>query len=135
MSKSTKLLPVLAMGVAAAGLAVAGPAAAKPTVGLRYASLTPDGKHVVFCYRGDVWVAQTDGKGMAMRNSQRVPSRSSTLICSMTGRIRNGRAGGHLSLRGGCPVFCCSGAKCARRRVSGPRTMAFLPFEGPYCVG
>ncbi|MHC4959370.1 MAG: S41 family peptidase [Planctomycetota bacterium] len=27
-----------------------------PTKGLRYASLTPDNKQVVFCYRGDIWV-------------------------------------------------------------------------------
>jgi len=43
------------------------PAAAKPTLGLRYASLTPDGKQVVFGYRGDIWVSAVDGKGNARR--------------------------------------------------------------------
>ena len=38
------------------------PVFAKPTVGLRYPNLTPDGKQVVFCYRGDIWVADVDGK-------------------------------------------------------------------------
>ncbi|MHC4955971.1 MAG: S41 family peptidase [Planctomycetota bacterium] len=46
---------------------LASPAAAKPTLGLRYGSLTPDGKRVVFGYRGDIWVASTDGKGSARR--------------------------------------------------------------------
>jgi tricorn protease len=34
---------------------------------LRYPSLTPDGKSVVFCYRGDIWVTDTDGKSPARR--------------------------------------------------------------------
>ena len=42
-------------------------AADEPTQGLRYPSLTPDGKSVVFCYRGDVWIAPVDGKGHADR--------------------------------------------------------------------
>ncbi len=42
-------------------------AAEKYTRGLRYPSLTPDGKQVVFCYRGDIWVADTDGKSPALR--------------------------------------------------------------------
>ena len=46
---------------------LAGPAVAKPTLGLRYPNLTPDGKHVVFCYRGDIWVADVEGKGTARR--------------------------------------------------------------------
>ncbi len=37
-------------------------AADKETRGLRYPSLTPDGKTVAFAYRGDIWVAKTDGK-------------------------------------------------------------------------
>ncbi|MDJ0523660.1 MAG: S41 family peptidase, partial [Planctomycetota bacterium] len=42
-------------------------AAEKYTRGLRYPSLTPDGKQVVFGYRGDIWVANTDGKTPARR--------------------------------------------------------------------
>jgi|GEM_PF-984403 len=42
-------------------------AAAKPTLGLRYPTLTPDGKKVVFGYRGDIWVSAVDGKGNARR--------------------------------------------------------------------
>ncbi len=42
-------------------------AAEKTTRGLRYPTLTPDGKQVVFCYRGDIWVAARDGKGPARR--------------------------------------------------------------------
>ena len=37
-------------------------AAGGATKGLRYASLTPDGKSVVFCYRGDIWISTLDGK-------------------------------------------------------------------------
>lgn len=50
-------------------LLVAAPAQAaeKYTRGLRYPSLTPDGKQVVFGYRGDIWVANTDGKSPARR--------------------------------------------------------------------
>ena len=48
-------------------LAVSAGAAAKPTKGLRYPSLSPDGKQVAFCYRGDVWIAPTDGKGRPQR--------------------------------------------------------------------
>ncbi len=35
--------------------------AEKPTLGLRYPSLTPDGKRVVFGYRGDLWIAPIEG--------------------------------------------------------------------------
>jgi tricorn protease len=42
-------------------------AAEKYTRGLRYPSLTPDGKQVVFAYRGDIWVTDTDGKSPARR--------------------------------------------------------------------
>ncbi|MHC4938791.1 MAG: S41 family peptidase [Planctomycetota bacterium] len=42
-------------------LLFAAPVLAKPTLGLRYPNLTPDGKKVVFCYRGDIWVAHVDG--------------------------------------------------------------------------
>ncbi len=38
-----------------------------PTQGLRYPSLTPDNAAVVFDYRGDIWIAPTDGKGIARR--------------------------------------------------------------------
>ena len=37
------------------------------TRGLRYPSLTPDGKQVVFAYRGDIWITATDGKSPARR--------------------------------------------------------------------
>ena len=42
-------------------------AAEKYTRGLRYPSLTPDGKQVVFAYRGDIWITATDGKTPARR--------------------------------------------------------------------
>ena len=42
-------------------------AAGKAARGLRYPSLTPDGRQVVFGYRGDIWVAPTDGSGPARR--------------------------------------------------------------------
>jgi tricorn protease len=48
-------------------LSTAPMAADESTQGLRYPSLTPDGKSVVFCYRGDVWIAPRDGKGPAQR--------------------------------------------------------------------
>ncbi len=48
-------------------LSAAANAADESTQGLRYPSLTPDGKSVVFCYRGDVWIAARDGKGPAQR--------------------------------------------------------------------
>jgi tricorn protease len=48
-------------------LASAAAAADESTQGLRYPSLTPDGKSVVFCYRGDIWIAPRDGKGPAQR--------------------------------------------------------------------
>ncbi len=48
-------------------LASAATAADESTQGLRYPSLTPDGKSVVFCYRGDIWIAPRDGKGPAQR--------------------------------------------------------------------
>lgn len=54
------LLPGLAAPPAAAD-------AATPSVGLRYPSLTPDGKTVVFDYRGDIWRAPLDGSGHADR--------------------------------------------------------------------
>ena len=49
--------------------ATAAPAAAaeKYTRGLRYPSLTPDGKSVVFGYRGDIWITTVDGKAPARR--------------------------------------------------------------------
>ena len=47
-------------------------AAEKYTRGLRYASLTPDGKSVVFCYRGDIWVTTVDGKSPVPRRRYRV---------------------------------------------------------------
>ncbi|HEX5138449.1 MAG TPA: S41 family peptidase [Planctomycetota bacterium] len=48
-------------------LAPAAAAADESTQGLRYPSLTPDGKSIAFCYRGDVWIAPRDGKGPAQR--------------------------------------------------------------------
>jgi tricorn protease len=38
-----------------------------PTRGLRFPSLAPDGKTVVFAWRGDVWRAPADGGGPAVR--------------------------------------------------------------------
>ncbi|MHC4223497.1 MAG: DPP IV N-terminal domain-containing protein, partial [Planctomycetota bacterium] len=56
-----------ALLLSAAGL-LALPAQAAPTKqALRYPSLTPDGKQVVFCYRGDIWIAPADGKGQTLR--------------------------------------------------------------------
>jgi len=48
-------------------LVAVGSAADKPTQGLRYPSLTPDGKQVVFGYRGDIWIKALDGKSHAVR--------------------------------------------------------------------
>jgi tricorn protease len=53
------VLPLLLSSIAVAG--------EPSTQGLRYPGLTPDGKSVVFCYRGDVWSAPRDGKGPAQR--------------------------------------------------------------------
>jgi len=46
---------------------LASTADAKPGRAYRYPTLTPDGKQVVFCYRGDIWVAPTGGEGRAQR--------------------------------------------------------------------
>ncbi|MEM8886056.1 MAG: DPP IV N-terminal domain-containing protein, partial [Planctomycetota bacterium] len=59
--KSLGLVPILGV------LLMAAPAFAKPSSGLRYPNLTPDGKKVVFCYRGDIWVSDVDGKTHAQR--------------------------------------------------------------------
>ena len=42
-------------------------AASKFTMGLRYPSLTPDNKHVVFSYRGDIWRVALDRPQHAQR--------------------------------------------------------------------
>jgi Tol biopolymer transport system component len=59
----------LVSALLACWLAAAPPARADEatTAGLRYPSLTPDGKSVVFCYRGDVWIAPADGSSHADR--------------------------------------------------------------------
>ena len=64
MRRTTAMLAFVAVVVALGGGAFA---ADKPTSGLRYPCLTPDQKQVVFCYRGDVWVAAVDGSGPALR--------------------------------------------------------------------
>ncbi len=61
------LFAFIAIAVVAALFAAPATAAEKYTRGLRYPSLTPDGKAVVFSYRGDIWVADTDGKSPARR--------------------------------------------------------------------
>ena len=61
----TTSLALLLAGFALAPRADA--ADAKTTVGLRYPCLTPDGKWVVFDYRGDIWRASLDEKGHADR--------------------------------------------------------------------
>jgi len=48
-------------------LLLAASAPAAETRGLRYPSLLPGGQSVVFCYRGDIWIAPVDGKGPARR--------------------------------------------------------------------
>lgn len=50
-------------------LAAQAPAEASSTgtKGLRYPSLTPDNKHVVFGYRGDLWIAPVDGQSSVRR--------------------------------------------------------------------
>ncbi|MHC4974542.1 MAG: S41 family peptidase [Planctomycetota bacterium] len=53
--------------ILAVALSGAVSAADKPKIALRYPSLTPDGKSVVFCYRGDVWIAPLDGSRRADR--------------------------------------------------------------------
>ncbi|MDA1196037.1 MAG: S41 family peptidase, partial [Planctomycetota bacterium] len=61
------VLSALAALVACALLAGPADAAEKYTRGLRYPSLTADGKQVVFSYRGDIWITDTDGKSPARR--------------------------------------------------------------------
>jgi tricorn protease len=64
MRSRSLLLALFLLAVAFVGTATA---AARPTQGLRYPCLTPDGKQVVFCYRGDVWVSPVDGNGPVLR--------------------------------------------------------------------
>src|SRR5882672_3258770 len=61
-SVSTAALLVLSLAAATSASA----ADAKTTRGLRFPSLTPDGKTVVFAWRGDIWRAPTAG-GAATR--------------------------------------------------------------------
>lgn len=61
----TTSIALLVAGLALAPRADA--ADAKTTQGLRYPCLTPDGKWVVFDYRGDIWRAALDEKGHADR--------------------------------------------------------------------
>ncbi|MFM8980395.1 MAG: S41 family peptidase [Planctomycetia bacterium] len=67
-----RILPAL-LAAAACLLPAGGPAPAAaaeqaaPTRGLRYPSLTPDGRWVVFDYRGDIWKMPLDGTGHADR--------------------------------------------------------------------
>jgi tricorn protease len=56
------LLPVLALVVLLGLPETAAADDSKATQGLRYPSLSPDGKQVTFAYRGDIWVAETTGK-------------------------------------------------------------------------
>ena len=65
MRRAVLALALLLLAGAAAGR-LAG-AAEEPTRGLRYPSLTPDGRQVVFAYRGDIWIAPVDGKGPSRR--------------------------------------------------------------------
>ena len=58
------LLTLLLVGL---GLAAGRADAKDERRALRYPSLTPDGKQVVFCYRGDVWIAPLDGSHRADR--------------------------------------------------------------------
>lgn len=68
MHRPRAVLFLLAVGlVAALAPAAAAAASDSPTLGLRYPSLTPDGKTVVFAYRGDLWSAAASGKGQALR--------------------------------------------------------------------
>ncbi len=58
--------PLALLALAALLLSVAPPFAGadgkkEPTRGLRFPSLTPDGKTVVFAYRGDIWRASVEG--------------------------------------------------------------------------
>ncbi|NJN14717.1 MAG: hypothetical protein HC813_03660 [Planctomycetes bacterium] len=53
--------------IASLGFALPAPAAESTAKGLRYPSLTPDGNSVVFCYRGDLWIAPLDGSRNADR--------------------------------------------------------------------
>ncbi|MDF1660302.1 MAG: S41 family peptidase [Planctomycetota bacterium] len=59
----TLLTAVLMLGAVCGSAEAADPY----TRGLRYPSLTPDGKKVVFGYRGDIWIAPVDGKGTVTR--------------------------------------------------------------------
>jgi Tol biopolymer transport system component len=64
-----RVSPALFAALLGALLGTATPAAAaeKYTRGLRYPCLTPDHEAVVFCYRGDIWVADVDGERPARR--------------------------------------------------------------------
>jgi tricorn protease len=63
-SRLKRCLTAAMLSIALCGFAEA----ADPlTRGLRYPSLTPDGKQVVFGYRGDLWIANVDGKGPVTR--------------------------------------------------------------------
>jgi len=66
MSRFSRLV-ALALFAALVALAGTAQAAEKYTRGLRYPSLSPDGKKVAFAYRGDIWVADVDGKSPALR--------------------------------------------------------------------
>ena len=59
--------PRLVLAILAFALPAAVSAEDKPKIALRYPSLTPDGKSVAFCYRGDVWIAPRDGSRRADR--------------------------------------------------------------------
>ena len=69
MLRITRFLAFAAVALlVTAGLsAPSADAAEKYTRGLRYPSVTPDGKQVVFAYRGDIWITDTDGKSPARR--------------------------------------------------------------------
>ena len=68
MRCSSLLVPVALLGMLALpALAKEGADADRPTRGLRYPSLSPDGKHVAFSYRGDIWIADANCKTCARR--------------------------------------------------------------------
>ena len=67
MPRSSRFIAITLFAALLVLAAAPAAAAEKYTRGLRYPSLSPDGKKVAFAYRGDIWVADTDGKSPALR--------------------------------------------------------------------